>query len=144
MPSPPHGGTGFLFLEFADGSQNCVKGGDYKYGQEPPNWVSIPPVQGTIEATIVNNPKLCPGQVITNISVLFPPAKPKYREATYLWTWYSPPKGSDGTDSRPVNFMQSQSKLSQGASLVLADYYYYNVFKTPIDPGNLTIPPCCL
>ena len=141
---PLNTGTGFLYTQYADQTEDCLKGGHFKYGQEPPFWISIPAVQGTIRATIVNNPELCPGQTITIFSVLFPPFKKKYPEATYLWTWYAPPPGSDGTNSRPVNFMQSQSTVQQGTSLALADYYYYEEFSAPVDPGNLTIPACCL
>jgi hypothetical protein len=144
MPDPPlNSGTGFLYTLNIDGSEDCLKGGDFQFGQEPPDWISIPAAQGTIRGTIVNNPDLCPGQTITIFSVRFPPAAPRYPEATYLWTWYCPQDAS-GTVSRPVNFMQSQSQLSQGTSLALADYYYYKVFSTPIDPGNLTIPGYCL
>ncbi len=143
MPNPPpESGSGFLYIQYEDGSQDCIQGGNFAYGQEPPNWISIPMAQGTIRGTIVNNPELCPGQTITIYSVMFPPAKPNYLEGTYLWTWYAP-ISPDGTVSRPVTFMQSNSKLSQGTSLALADYYYYNLFKTPIDPANLTIPAYC-
>ena len=40
--------------------------------------------------------------------------------------------------------MQSQSQLSTGTSLALADYYYYDTFAEPIDPGSLEIPTYCL
>jgi hypothetical protein len=141
---PALAGKGFLYIQYDDGTQDCIKGGDFRYGQEPPDWVSIPAAHGTIRGTIVDNPDFCPGQTITLYSVLFPPAAPNYPEATYLWTWYAPDKGGDGTSSRPVTFMQSQSKLSQGTSLALADYYFYQTFADPIDPENLTIPPYCL
>lgn len=142
-PPSPNSGKGFLYSQYTDNTEDCASGDNFPFPQEPPNWASEPAVQGTIQATIVNNPELCPGQTITLYSVLFPPAPYMYPEATYLWTWYAP-ISADGTDSRPVTFMQSQSGLSQGTSLALADYYYYNEFSAPIDPGNLTIPPCCL
>ena len=86
---------------------------------------------------------LCPGRTVAIYSVLFPPAKPNYLEATYLWTWYSPMEGGDGTQSRPVTFMQSQSGVGVGTSLALADYYYYEEFSEPIDPANFAVPAAC-
>lgn len=145
MPNPPtHAGEGFLYTQYDDASESCIKGGQFPFGQEPPNWVSIPAAQGTVRGTIVDNPDLCPGYTITVYSVQFPPADPNYPEATYLWTWYAPENDGDGKDSRPVTFMQSQSQLSQGTSLALADYYFYDTFADPIDPRNLEIPPYCL
>ena len=145
MPHPPaQNGRGFLYTQYADGTEDCDRGKSFPFGQEPPSWVSIPMAQSTIQGTIVDNPDLCPGHTITIYSVMFPPSKPNYPEATYLWTWYAPEHGGDGTVSRPVTFMQSESQLSTGTSLALADYYYYKVFSAPIDPGNLTIPPYCL
>ena len=145
MPRPPaQNGRGFLYTRYADGTEDCDRGKSFPFGQEPPNWISIPMAQSTIQGTIVDNPDLCPGHTITVWSVMFPPSKPNYPEATYLWTWYAPDHGGDGTVSRPVTFMQSESQLSTGTSLALADYYYYKVFTAPIDPANLTIPPYCL
>ena len=86
---------------------------------------------------------LCPGVTVAVYSVLFPPAPPNYPEATYLWTWYAPTPGGNGTQSRPVTFMQSQSGVNLGTSLALADYYYYEEFSQPIDPSNFTVPPAC-
>ncbi|HEX4848992.1 MAG TPA: hypothetical protein VFV30_12680 [Novosphingobium sp.] len=144
MPAPPHSASGFLYSEYTTGGPDCQSGASFPFGQEPPNWVSVPAVEGTVWATIVDNPELCPGQTVLIYSVLFPPSAPRYPEATYLWTWYAPQAGGDGTNSRPVTFMQSQSTLSEGTSLALADYYYYQPFSTPIDPANFAIPPCCL
>lgn len=145
MPNPPdHAGEGFLDTQYEDQSEACMSGGQFAFGQEPPDWVSVPAAKGTICGTIVNNPDLCPGQTITVYSVNFPPAGKKYPEATYLWTWYAPQNGGDGKASRPVTFMQSQSQLSTGTSLALADYYFYDVFEEPIDPASLEIPPYCL
>lgn len=145
MSNPPdHAGAGFLYTQYDDQSEGCMKGGQFAFGQEAPDWVSIPGAHGTIRGTIVDNPDLCPGQTITIYSVNFPPAGCNYPEATYLWTWYAPQAGSNGTASRPVTFMQSQSQLSTGTSLALADYYYYADFAEPIDPASLTIAPYCL
>lgn len=143
MPPPANSGRGFLISDYDDGSSDCKTGKAFPFPQEPPNWVSMPGVEGTIQATIVNNPVLGPGHVVTVCSVLFPPAKPNYPEATYLWTWYAPKLGGNGTASRPITFMQSQSGVGAGTSLALADYYYYQEFKTPIDAENFVIPSCC-
>ncbi len=121
----------------------CLSGSNFPFPQEPPNWVSIPAVEGTIQATVNNNPVLCPNNPVTIVSVLFPPATPNYPDSTYLWTWYSP-LTADGTSSRPVTFMQSQSGVGVGTSLALADYYYYKEFTEPIDPSNFNIPSPCL
>ena len=99
-------------------------------------------MEGTIQATITNNPVLGPGQTITVFSVLFPPAPPNYPEATYLWTW-NVPQNESGSESRPVTFMQSQSGVGVGTSLALADYYYYDAYSEPIDPSNFDIPSAC-
>ena len=63
-------------------------------GQEPPDWARIPAVDGTIHAVVTDNPTLCPEQVVTIISVLFPPSS-RYPQGRYLWTWYSPFPDSD-------------------------------------------------
>ena len=141
-PPDPQAGTGFLFTRYADGTEGCVTGGDFDFGQEPPDWLSVKGGQGTCEATIVDNPALGPNQTVTIWSVLFPPAD-KYPQGTYLWTWYSP-LSADGTTSRPVLFMQSQSELNSGTSLALDDYYWFDTPFTPIDPANFEIPQVCL
>ena len=108
---PPDSDKGFL-ISFYTGRTTCNT--RFPFPQEPPNWISIPAVQGTIQATITNNPVLCPDKTVTVYSVLFPPSKPNYPEATYLWTWYAPFPDSDGTRSRPITFMQSQSGVNVG------------------------------
>jgi hypothetical protein len=137
---PPHSDKGFLITYNSDGSQSCNS--NFPFPQEPPTWISIPGVQGTIRATIKNNPVLCPNTIITVYSVLFPPAPPNYPDSTYLWTWYAP-ISADGTNSRPVTFMQSQSGVGVGTSLALADYFYYDAPTKPIDPANFAVPPAC-
>jgi hypothetical protein len=142
-PKPPYSAKGFLNTINTDGSQSCVGGAKFPFPQEPPNWLMIPAEQATIHATITNNPVVAPNNVVTVFSVLFPPAKPNYPEATYLWTWYSPIAGTDGTQSRPVTFMQSQSGVGLGTSLALADYFYHQNFSAPIDPANFVVPAAC-
>ncbi len=139
---PPNSETGFLINYDTSGSSTCIGGSQFPFPQEPPDWVSVPAVEGTIQATITDNPVLCPGTTVTVFSVLFPPAPPNYPEATYLWTWYAP-QNSSGTQSRPVTFMQSQSGVNVGTSLALADYYAYQEFQQPIDPSNFDIPSSC-
>jgi hypothetical protein len=143
VPPPPHSQTGFLYTVYTDGSTNCLSGKKFPFPQEAPTWASTPRVKGTIQATIADNPALCPGHVVTVYSMLFPPAA-NYPEGTYLWTWYSPIKGSDGTQSRPVTFMQSQSGVNLGTSLALDDYFYYEDLAKPIDPGNFLVPAACI
>jgi hypothetical protein len=135
---------GFLINYYTDPNQapTCIGGSQFPFPQEPPTWVSTPGVDGTIQATITNNPAVSPGQVVTVFSVLFPPAPPNYPEATYLWTWYAP-LDDTGASSRPVTFMQSQSGVGVGTSLALADYFYYEDFAQPIDPSNFAIPASC-
>jgi hypothetical protein len=118
--------------------------GPLPFPQESPTWVSTPGVGATIQACLANNPTLCPDNNVMVVSVLFPPALPNYPEATYLWTWYSPFPGSDGSHSRPVTFMQSQSKVGVGTSLALADYFYYEEFTEDISAEYFQIPPSCL
>jgi hypothetical protein len=142
MTPPPQSGTGFLINYNEGGSSTCIGGSQFPFPQEPPNWVSIPAIEGTIQATITRNAVISPNQIVTIFSVLFPPAPPNYPEATYLWTWYVP-QNSTGTSSRPVTFMQSQSGVGVGTSLALADYYYFKEFSTPIDPANFDIPASC-
>lgn len=141
-PQPPDSGTGFLASYNSDGTENCIGGSKFPFPQEPPDWVSIPGVGGQIQATITNNPVLCPDNTVTVFSVLFPPSLPNYPDSTYLWTWYAP-QNADGTASRPVTFMQSQSGVGVGTSLALADYFYYQIFDSWIDPSNFTVPPFC-
>jgi hypothetical protein len=141
-PPQPHAGAGFLYTRYDDGSETCDTGASFDFGQEPPNWVSIPQAQGTCEATIVDNPALSPNTVVTIYSVLFPPAA-KYPQGTYLWAWYAP-LSADGVSSRPVLFMQAQSALSAGTSLALDDYFFYDTPWQPIDPANFEIPSVCL
>jgi hypothetical protein len=139
---PPNSATGFLITFYVGGSSSCIGGSQFPFPQEPPNWVSTPGVDGTIQATITNNPVVAPNTTVTIFSVLFPPAPPNYPEATYLWTWYAP-QDPTGVTSRPITFMQSQSGVNLGTSLALADYYFYQAFSQPIDPGNFAIPPSC-
>ena len=139
---PPNSDSGFLINYEGTQVTKCVTGSQFPFPQEPPNWVSIPGVQGTIQATVANNSVLCPNNTVTVMSVLFPPSAPNYPDSTYLWTWYSP-LTADGTSSRPVTFMQSQSGVGVGTSLALADYFYYNQFAQPIDPSNFNIPSPC-
>ena len=142
QPRPPESDTGFLITYNNSGPPTCQGGSQFPFPQEPPYWISIPAVEATIQATITNNAVLCPSNVITVFSVLFPPALPNYPEATYLWTWYAP-QNTSGTQSRPVVFMQSQSGVGVGTSLALADYYFYQDFQQPIDPTNFEIPSVC-
>jgi hypothetical protein len=78
------------------------------------------------------------------ISIIFPPG-PGYPQGRYLWTWYSPFPGSDGTHSRPVTFMESASSIAEGGtSLALADYFDYKELATEIDPICFQIPDACI
>lgn len=140
---PPNSDKGFLINYNGSEVTGCISGRDFPFPQEPPNWISIPGVKGTIQATVTKNPALCPKNIVTILSVLFPPSPPNYPDSTYLWTWYSP-LTLDGTSSRPVTFMQSQSGVGVGTSLALADYFYYQPFAEPIDPSNFAIPAPCL
>jgi hypothetical protein len=140
---PPGSDVAFLITYYHSPLMTCIGGSKFPFPQEAPDWVSIPEVQGTIQATITDNPVLCPGQTVTIYSVLFPAAPPNYKQATYLWTWYAPAPDGNGTQSRPVTFMQSQSGVGVGTSLALADYYYYEEFAAPIDPSNFTVPSAC-
>ncbi len=139
---PPGSDIGYLISAYSNRT-TCIGGSQFPFPQEPPNWVSIPAVQGTIQATITNNPVLCPDKTVTVYSVLFPPQPPNYPEATYLWAWYAPFPGSDGTRSRPITFMQSQSGVNVGTSLALADYYAYVEPRIPIDPSYFNVPAAC-
>ena len=142
---PPNSDSGFLINFDGQKVTKCISGSQFPFPQEPPTWVAIPGVQGTIQATVDNNSVLCPDNTVTILSVLFPPSPTgtSYPDSTYLWTWYSP-LNADGTSSRPVTFMQSQSGVGVGTSLALADYFYYEEFQEPIDPSNFNIPSPCM
>lgn len=137
---PPNSGAGFLINYSGDQITECAGFGNFPFPQEAPNWVQIPAVQGSVQATILNNPVLCPNNPVTVLGVLFPPSAPNYPDSTYLWTWYSP-LNSSGSSSRPVTFMQSQSGVGLGTSLALADYFDYEEFTVPIPPCNFIVPP---
>lgn len=137
---PPNSRAGFLINYLGDEITECIGFGNFPFPQEAPNWVQIPAVQGSIQATILNNPVLCPNNPVTVLGVLFPPSTPNYPDSTYLWTWYSPLNQS-GSSSRPVTFMQSQSGVGLGTSLALADYFDYEEFTAPIPPCNFAVPP---
>ena len=141
---PPNSDTSFLINFYSDQDPTCVGASQgFDFPQEPPDWISIPGVEGTIQATITANPVLCPNTTVTIFSVLFPPSPPNYPDSTYLWTWYAP-QNDTGTESTPVTFMQSQSGVGVGTSLALADYFYCENFSDPIDPANFDIPSQCL
>lgn len=141
-PGVTYAGTGFLFTHYRDGSDGCISGPQFQFGQEPPWWLSIGGVGGTLVATITDHPVLAPGRVVTVYSVLFPP-NDKYPDGVYLWTWYAPEPHGDGTASCPILFMQSDSGVGEGTSLALADYFYHANFAAPIDPANFTVPTVC-
>lgn len=138
---PPNSGAGFLIDYLGDRIINAIGFGNFPFPQQRPNWVQTPAVQGRIHATINNNRVLCPNKQVTVVGVLFPPSEPNYPDSTYLWTWYSPLNAS-GSSSRPITFMQSQSGVGLGTSLALADYFYYEEFRTPIPACNFAVPPC--
>ena len=145
---PPNSGAGFIINYFGDKVIHCDGFGNFPFPQQAPNWVQIPAVEGTVQATVSNNAVLCPGNIVTILSVLFPPSTPteenpnlpNYPDSTYLWTWYSP-QNESGSSSRPVTFMQSQSGVGVGTSLALADYFDYEEFTSPIPPCNFAVPP---
>jgi len=149
-PTPPLAGSGYLFNETIFLSRgepfpvvwSCENMG---LGQQPPGWASIPAVDGEIHATISNNKALCPNENINIVSVLFPPTK-EYPLGRYLWTWYSPFPGSDGSHARPVTFMESASTIAEGGtSLALADYFEYqeNPPNQWFPPEYFTLPTAC-
>ncbi|OMQ09747.1 hypothetical protein [[Flexibacter] sp. ATCC 35103] len=140
MTPPPNSRAGFIINYSGDEITKCVGFANFPFPQEAPNWVQIPAVGGSIQATILNNPVLCPNNPVTVLGVLFPPSGTNYPDSTYLWTWYSPLNAS-GSSSRPVTFMQSQSGVGLGTSLALADYFDYVEFTTPIPPCNFAVPP---
>lgn len=145
MPSPPpNSDTSFIITYYKSALMPTCEGPKqgFDFPQEAPDWISIPAVQATIQATISNNAVLCPNQTVTVFSVLFPPST-NYPDSTYLWVWYAPQEQT-GQNSRPVTFMQSQSGVNLGTSLALADYFYHQSFDAPIDAGNFAIPPSCL
>jgi len=140
---PPNSDDSFLINYQGDDVISCASGKEgFLFPQEGPNWVSTPGVEGTIQACVSDNPVLCPGKMVTILSVLFPPSGNNYPDSTYLWTWYSP-LNEDGSSSRPVTFMQSQSGVNKGTSLALADYFDYQEFDEWLDPVNFEIPPQC-
>lgn len=140
LGAPPNSDSAFLITFDKSGSSTCISHKQFPYPQEPPNWVTSG--EGRIQATITNSPVVAPNTIVTIFGVLFPCSLPNYTEATYLWVWYAP-QNATGTLSRPITFMQSQSKLSEGTSLALADYFYYEDFREPIDPSNFDIPASC-
>ena len=141
VPPPKYSGSGFLVDLHQDETLTCQS---MPFGEEPPWWARIPAVEGEIQACIGDNPALCPGNGIAVISVLFPPSD-EYPQGRYLWTWYSPFPGSDGTHARPVTFMESASTIAEGGtSLALVDYFDYEELADPIDPSCYTIPAACL
>jgi hypothetical protein len=140
---PPNSETSFLINFYSDKDPTCLGPPHFDFPQEAPDWMSIPAVEAKIQATITNNPVLCPNTTVTIFSVLFPPSTPNYPDSTYLWTWYAP-QNDTGTESRPVTFMQSQAGVGLGTSLALADYFYHQNFTEPIDPANFDIPSQCL
>jgi hypothetical protein len=139
-PPAPASASGFLYTLYTSGKTSLLSGSQFPFAQEPPDWLSAEGPDPQPVATITDHPRLCPGTTITIYGVLFPPSAPNYPEATYLWTWYAPLKGSHGSNSRPVTFMQSQSGVGVGTSLALNDYFYFEQYETPIDPGNFAIP----
>ncbi|MDT7808421.1 MAG: hypothetical protein QOJ70_2234 [Acidobacteriota bacterium] len=154
QPWPPPGSDNSFLINY-NGNEvtRCVSGSaGFLFPEEGPTWVSTPTPDGpigAIQACIFDNPVLCPGNTVMIVGVQFPPGVPippstttNYPDSTYLWTWYSP-ISPDGTSSRPVTFMQSQSQLGEGTSLALADYFYYEEFDSWLDPANFEIPPEC-
>jgi hypothetical protein len=142
-PGPPHSASGNLATWNKDGTSSCLFGSKFPFPQEPPDWISIPAVEGTLQATITNNMIVCPNQTVTVYSVLFPPSLPNYPDSTYLWTWYAAMLPGDGKRSRPVTFMQSQSGVGVGTSLALADYFYYHEYDGWFRASDFAIPPQC-
>ncbi|MCA1244597.1 hypothetical protein LC092_19295 [Stappia stellulata] len=127
---PPWAGNGFIYNEIYFLTRGyptpvVLSCDNIGLGQQPPDWARIPAVEGKIHATVTDNSALSPGQATNIISVLFPPTR-EYPQGRYLWTWYSLLPGSDGTNARPVTFMESASNIAEGGtSLALADYYDY-------------------
>ena len=149
VPPPPLAGSGYIYNETIFLTRgyptpvvwSCQNIG---LGEEPPDWARIPGVQGTLHASVTNNPTLCPAQSVNILSVLFPPTA-EYPQGRYLWTWYSPFPGSDGTHARPVTFMESASTIAEGGtSLALADYFEYFESPTWIPAEFFELPLICL
>ncbi|MDC0668269.1 hypothetical protein [Nannocystis radixulma] len=141
QPPPQDAGNGFLYTKNNSTPDQCISFG---FGEEPPSWARIRQVHGTIHACVSNNPALCPNQLVTIISVLFPPST-EYPQGRYLWTWYSPFPGSDGSHARPITFMESASTIAEGGtSLALADYYDYHETPRPFGPDPFVIPGACI
>jgi len=137
---PALAGSGYIYNVLGAKVTSCANLG---LGQEPPDWARIPAVEGTIHAVVTNNPTLCPKQVVTIISVLFPPSD-EYPQGRYLWTWYSPFPGSDGPQARPVTFMESASEIGVGTSLALADYFAYREYSPGSIPASVfALPSAC-
>ncbi|MFD1972927.1 hypothetical protein ACFSJ1_28270 [Trinickia caryophylli] len=139
IDAPPFAGNGYIYNSKGGEITKCQNIG---LGQQPPDWARIPGVKGTIHAVVTNHPTLCPNEVVTIISVLFPPTA-EYPQGRYLWTWYSPFPGSDGTHSRPVTFMESAAEIDVGTSLALADYFAYGEFSGSINPAVFALPLLC-
>lgn len=143
QPAPAQSATSYDIQYTNAGGATCAgPSRGFDFPQEPPDWMSLPAINGVIHATINNNPVVSPGATVLIYSALFPPSGNNYPDSTYLWTWYSPLDAS-GIRARPVTFMQSQSGVNLGTSLALADYFFYEEFETPIDPGNFAIPAIC-
>jgi hypothetical protein len=146
---PPLAGSGYLYNEIiflVRGAPDpfVISCQNLGLGAQPPDWARIPAVEGAIHATISNNPALCPGHQIADIAVLFPPTR-EYPQGRYLWTWYSPPPGSDGTQARPVTSMESASTIAEGGtSLALADYFDYAPSPSWFPPSYFDLPALCL
>lgn len=137
---PPDAGKGFIINDNRDGTVTCQSLG---FGEEPPWWARISAVDGEIHAVVKYNPALCPENVVAIISVLFPESN-EYPQGRYLWTWYSPFAGSDGTRSRPVTFMESASDIQEGGTcLALADYFTYQEVPDGIPAGVYDVPSAC-
>jgi hypothetical protein len=136
-PSPPYSGCGFLIDLDEGGSQRSDA---IPLGAQPPWWTRIPAVHGRVQACVTGNAALCPDDAVTVISVLFPPSR-EYPQGRYLWTWYSPFPGSDGSHARPVTFMESASTIEEGGTgLALADYFDYRELEHPIAPECFAVP----
>ena len=102
-------------------------------GQQPPWW----PMLGKAKVlAVIRKPTSAPAdwvspftgtnRTVAILGVLFPPHLPQYPESTYLWTWYDYTEYSERQGpARPITFMQSASKINEGTSLALADYFQY-------------------
>lgn len=122
-----------------DGQIDSATSGPFPFGTQPPDWVTLG--SGKIHGVLHDNPDFCPGITVNMWGVLFPPSKPNYPDDTYLWTWQYPVDAT-GKVCRPVVFMQSSSALGKGASLALADYFYFQDYgTTDISPDFFAIPP---